>query len=567
MYDPRFWRSKQGGPVTNQTRGTKGETRRSTLYRLIDTEATIDGLKGALVERYTGSDNFTVDSTDIASVPAVTIWGTVSNKDRADWCNTFKSLTGKEAKVANVASAGAILIAAPGGPYAITYGMGHLLIDAAKIDPGFGLAFSIRSIEPDQIRQITRSILDSRARVDRSTVPGGQSIRGFGIEHYGEVVSRLAGTLGSIQMTFNRSAPRKVSIAAADSLKIPLGVKPADLMDDLREITRITQTASPVPELGFIDQIRGLKSSNKLVKHLEDQLAQALTPTTTAPLALTLPAECEEYEHAAHSYRIKVASERFEVIDELDVAAVLNRVSPLAVADKLDALRSGYIQMCSDTEGEEKISRQVKAHKWLAFEASLDSGHFFYHQGKWFEVGDNYLEFLRERLDEVFARPASIRLPRWDSSWAEEEDYNLEATKLIPGAVCLDRKRIHTKQHPRGIEACDIIGPNNELIHVKRASSSGPLSHLFMQGWVSMEALRTDREAREKLAKRIQERSSTHPYTPNTKPKKLIYAIAIKKDSTVSRKNLFTFSQVALVRAINALQNADVDVEVIPIPQ
>ncbi|MBP3079276.1 hypothetical protein WP39_17870 [Streptomyces sp. 604F] len=88
-----------------------------------------------------------------------------------------------------------------------------------------------------------------------------------------------------------------------------------------------------------------------------------------------------------------------------------------------------------------------------------------------------------------------------------------------------------------------------------------------MQGWVSMEALRSDREAREKLLKRIRERSATHQYNPDFKPRKLIYGIAIKRDSTVSRKSLFTFSQVALMRAINALENADVDVEVIPIPQ
>ncbi|WP_164181065.1 DUF6119 family protein [Streptomyces sp. 604F] len=546
---------------------SKAAARRSTLYRLIDTEASRDGLEEALVKYYADNDSFTVTPTSIDGTPAITIWGVVGKKDRADWCATFKSLTGTEPTVANVAAAGAILVAVAGGPYAITYGMGHLLIDPARIDPGFGLAFSIRSIEPTQIRQITRNILDSRARVDRSTVPGGQSIRGFGIEHYGEVVSRLAGTLGTIQMTFNRSTPRKVSIAAADSLKIPLGVKPSDFLSDLREISRVTQTASPVPELGFIDQIRGLKSSNKVVKQLEDKLARALTPATTAPIALTLPAECEEYEHTAHSYRIKLASDRFEVEDELTVAAVLKRVGPVAVADRLDALRAGYIQMCSDTEGKDKASRQVKAHKWLAFEASLDSGHFFYHQGKWFEVGDSYLEFLHKRLDQVFARPASVPLPRWDSAWEEEEDYNREASKLIGGSVCLDRKKIHTSQHPYGIEACDIIGPNSELIHIKRASSSGPLSHLFMQGWVSMEALRSDREAREKLLKRIRERSATHQYNPDFKPRKLIYGIAIKRDSTVSRKSLFTFSQVALMRAINALENADVDVEVIPIPQ
>ncbi|WP_158083218.1 DUF6119 family protein [Streptomyces antioxidans] len=548
-------------------RNTTDTVRRTTLYRLIDTELNEAALQSALVDYYANSPDFTLELTQIEQLPAITAWGIMGKKNQADWCATFKSLTGKNAKVSNVAAAGAILIAIPGGPYAITYGMGHLLIDPSRIDPGFGLSFSIRSVEPDYIRQITRNIMDSRARVDRSSVAGGQSIRGFGIEYYGEIVSRLAGTLGTVSMTFNRSKSRKVTIAAADSLKIPLGTRPADLIGDLKEITRVSDTASPVPELGFIDQIRALKSSNKKVSELEDRLSAALASNDGSPLALTLPAECEEHEHAAHSYRIKIASDRFEVIEDLDISAVLDRLSRLSPNKKLEALRAGYIQICSDASGQEKASRQVKAHKWLAFEAPLDSDHYFYHQGRWFEVGDNYLNFLRNRLDEVFARKPSIALTKWKSEWQDEETYNFEAAKLIPGAVCLDRRRIHTKLHPHGIEGCDIIGPQNELIHVKRASSSAPLSHLFAQGWTSIDALRSDREARNKLLERVRERSLKHPYDPATKPKKLIYGIAIKRDATVSRANLFTFSQVALMRAINALENADVDVEVVPIPQ
>ena len=31
------------------------------------------------------------------------------------------------------------------------------------------------------------------------------------------------------------------------------------------------------------------------------------------------------------------------------------------------------------------------------------------------------------------------------------------------------------------LEICDLLGPDNELIHVKRAEGSAPLSHLFSQ--------------------------------------------------------------------------------------
>ena len=39
------------------------------------------------------------------------------------------------------------------------------------------------------------------------------------------------------------------------------------------------------------------------------------------------------------------------------------------------------------------------------------------------------------------------------------------------------------------LEICDLLGPGNELIHVKRAEGSAPLSHLFSQGLISAQSL------------------------------------------------------------------------------
>lgn len=30
--------------------------------------------------------------------------------------------------------------------------------------------------------------------------------------------------------------------------------------------------------------------------------------------------------------------------------------------------------------------------------------------------------------------------------------------------LCLDKKLLRTEQHPRGIEACDLLGPDDELV-------------------------------------------------------------------------------------------------------
>ncbi len=53
--------------------------------------------------------------------------------------------------------------------------------------------------------------------------------------------------------------------------------------------------------------------------------------------------------------------------------------------------------------------------------------------------------------------------------------------------------------HRHGIEACDLLGPDDELIHVKRLRGSDDASHLFSQGLVSVSALILDGQARIKF--------------------------------------------------------------------
>lgn len=75
-----------------------------------------------------------------------------------------------------------------------TYGMGFQLLEPTHIDSGFGMRVAIRAARPDAIQSLTRSELDHRSRTDRSSIPAGEALRGFGIGDFGEVVTRISGT-------------------------------------------------------------------------------------------------------------------------------------------------------------------------------------------------------------------------------------------------------------------------------------------------------------------------------------------------------------------------------------
>jgi uncharacterized protein (TIGR04141 family) len=117
----------------------------------------------------------------------------------------------------------------------------------------------------------------------------------------------------------------------------------------------------------------------------------------------------------------------------------------------------------------------VSANKWIVAEVSLGSARMIYHEGKWYEIGKRHLDFLRAEVEAILSRPSTVDLPPWTSHLKEEDAFNKEAAKH---GYVLDKHLLKTQQHNRGhgIEACDLLGPDKELIHIKRADRSSPLS-------------------------------------------------------------------------------------------
>lgn len=94
------------------------------------------------------------------------------------------------------------------------------------------------------------------------------------------------------------------------------------------------------------------------------------------------------------------------------------------------------------------------------------------HEGNWYEIGEQHLAFLHDEIAKLFSQPPSINLPPWTPDLADEDAYNKQAAAPGSGLVLLDKHFLRTAQHSRGpgIEACDLLGPDMELIHVKRAA-------------------------------------------------------------------------------------------------
>ncbi|MFI7511032.1 DUF6119 family protein [Micromonospora aurantiaca] len=554
--NPDDGRDRQSPPGTYPT----------TVYRLT-VPATDDGLCAALNLGYLRRHGFEPTPHRVLDAPALLVHGSAP-RDRAEWCGVLSGLVGTDVTIGYSSGGGALLLAVDDRAYALTFGtLGRFMIEPEKTDPTFGVSFAVRTLHPSGIRQVRRRVVGASGRVDRSMVPGGQPIWRYGIDKWGEIVGQVCGRVDNPNLTACQGARGAVKVEGSDALRIPLGVTPERLLADLREIDRVCRLESPLADLEFIEQIRPLRPNDSRHPALVEVLDRRLGLPDPPDLGVAVPGSLvADVEHVG-SYRVRVprSGRRPILTTDLDLSTVLSHTVHALDGDRWTGLRNGTLTLYADAAGTEEMA-STPVSRWITAEVAVGGSHMLLHEGQWYEIGDRHREFLRQEVTRILNRPASVVLPPWTEELANEDCYNREAAEKHPGLVLLDKKLLRTRQHPRGIEACDLLGPNGELIHVKRASGSSPLSHLFAQGVTSFDALRYDNQARNRFRDLVRAQPGGPDLPEDFRPRTVVYAIALSAGRTVTVDSLFTFAQVALYQAVKTLRTEGVDVEVVAIP-
>jgi uncharacterized protein (TIGR04141 family) len=105
-----------------------------------------------------------------------------------------------------------------------------------------------------------------------------------------------------------------------------------------------------------------------------------------------------------------------------------------------------------------------------------------------------------------------------------------------------DRNLVRAGLHEdTGFEACDLLGPDNDLIHIKRARGSEPLSHLFSQGLVSVQTLANNHDARAEFVAKVQRHAKGRTLPPDFVPKKVVFGVLMKDGESLTTDTLFPF--------------------------
>lgn len=535
----------------------KAKSRKTTLYKLQGVER----LSDLIADKYVADKRFTVDrSVVFGGEPALLVAGQFSAASEAEWCPVVREYVSTDISLHNTTASAALLVKVGEHTLALTYGQGRHFLKSEEIEQNFGLKFSLRCVDPDRIREVTRNVLDERARVDRNTTPQGAAIESFGIEEYGEIVSRIVGE-ANVALTANAHSGARVAVKGADALFLPVGKSSESLFDDLVEILRVYDSANAREELAFLENLRKVKKQELVYPQLQQELAKSITEATSVRPSLAYPTNAPDDVIEARSFRVRMSGYD-TVVEELSLEALTQPLRAMSEGERTLALSRGSVQAFSDEEANDPCSPAIALNRWLACDMTFGNQQFFFHAGSWYEVGTGYADSVDRRVSSILQRDSPISMPSWLNSLPEEGDYNKHAAKVL-GFPCLDKTAVKGQLHRRrGIEPCDLLGPDGELIHVKAAERSSPLSHLFNQGRNAAELLLNDPEARDEFRALVIKRGGA-PLDDDWRPTRVVFAIASDKDRSTER-HLFTFAKVALLRCVESLRGR-VEVDVVPI--
>jgi uncharacterized protein (TIGR04141 family) len=545
------------------------KTREGTLYRLPGVAPNSDAMFDALIETMTANklDEIGTDVIPIVIAGSPALWtGAQFQHSMSEWCPAASVTTGLDLAYGDMNSAGLIMIAVDGVTYALGYGAGHRLIRDELKDQRFGLRFAVRRVDPGEIRDLVRRRLGAQGRTDSTLIPGGLPVWSLGVTEYAEIIRCLGGLVRELDVTFSSHDDRPVKVEGSVGLRMRFGVSPEDLVADIREIARVCAEENPHPALEFVEHIQPV-ADPRTKRDLETRMDALLGGDgADGELSAVVPSVALADFAVARAFTVSIGSTSSRPVPFLGVEDFLRRTRLQHPGRRAPSLREGQVTMYADEACSDRLCG-TSAAKWLEASASLGPRRFFLLDGEWYEIGAQYAANARTEIADLFMATPSLDLPPWRLDRGHKErDYNLSVPVLRDGYVCLDRDGV---RNPLGagssLEICDLLGPDDELIGVKHASGSAPLSHLFSQMLVSTQSLLMSADVRAEFAARVAAVGRGHTVPEDFTPKKVVFGILLKDGQELTPDSLFPFSQVTLAHTARILRSHRIDVEVIGI--
>lgn len=394
--------------------------------------------------------------------------------------------------------AGAVIfLPVKGRVMAICFGHIHLALNEDAFERQFGLKVTLNSVPRNQLRTLDLATPDAVTFQKRVQASKDSDLQGFGVDMLRDLARVAGGTPSDV--SFARFVAGKDSLSITSEFDAAVLPKKCEIILDV-----YTQTTYRT-EFAWVDNMR-VVIEKSLIAKLDSALSKAiqdLRDGKNSDLHMA-PPEVVNYTEGAELHYNGFGSHGtvFYSLSIGDYVAELNRCEfSGGIADIKD---KHHIRAKGD--GSEVFSERWRVYDCFVFEASTDTPadqqFFVLFAGSWYQVERGF----KSRIEAFYASIPRVKIIG-STSCRNEAELIKDLDVNRPDLLMLDQVKIN----PAGVryanlEPCDFLSNKKHFIHLKDGHSSGPISHLWSQGVVSVEAFLTDAEFRKKLRSEVQSR-------------------------------------------------------------
>lgn len=361
-----------------------------------------------------------------------------------------------------------LLLRTSGRMFAVTFGYGRSLLDLSKIEYQFGLRVALNRIDPRQIKSLDTKTFEDLVVSTNTQVSKSAELPTFGVDVSRDILRAVTGE--------PRDQSLSKRLAGADSLVMGVKAAAVDLPGICDDLLDAFLADDYKTDFGWIDQL-SLVRDGQNIQSLNDLLVEQLRSGAIGSTHLAMP-DAIDWEDIEG---FKIGGTGSHVYDDLDLDEYLQRVGDDRREISLENLKSRPISVRFGRSG--NFDKRWYLYQCLVTEQLLNGRLHVLIEGRWFAVSTT----LVEEVDAFAAGLADARVDLPPAHVGEvEADYNARLALSSPERLLkLDARIKRPGGASSGIEFCDVLSADGDLIHVKRKSRSATLSHLFAQGGVS----------------------------------------------------------------------------------
>lgn len=407
-----------------------------------------------------------------------------SHTTRISWADFFESITHatiSEEQVLSSKHYGIIfIITQQNNLFAITFGTANHKLNKSRFVYNFGLKTTLNMLNPSCViyRHSSKSISETKTQKNIGSSKALQ-IDKLNFNRLSDLLNNVNGELASqYQALFGCK-----KIQGGQSLNISLDSE--HLSQQLDSLELSFNSTVYKDKFEFIDNISPiLRNERELCEDLDNLIFDKVR---TDDFAIFAPIEelqaIDSFQFARQTIELENDTFKGIINGFLEHDDEVNRVQLINFLKH----RNIKINLHSMTGGNYSIYK--KLYEFLSIDIDFEGQKFLLEQGTWFRISQDLTQSLDDFIQE-HTMPCPVEfttvptLP--NGHLQEEKDYLKNLSQEHPEYILGDRKLVNK------IEVFDLF-KENRMYHVKKGTSgSAPLSHLFSQGFVAIDRLKTE---------------------------------------------------------------------------